>query len=162
MSPDRPLRGLAWLLSAVVLIGCGGNTELARTQKYMDSLAVYLGALRLMDHELEQEVTADTMEAETIVPLIVDRFRPTVTDLRARAAALPTTPAIDSTHALLLRYLDTRIAAYDAAIQGRAEARTDLYEVFARKQIEAQSLGDALEASIETLRAGVPGDPGAH
>ena len=146
------------LLVALLLVACEPeDTELQRTHAYMDSLGVFLGELRLMDHQLNKIITADTLAAEIIVPEIAGRFRPTIAGLRGRVAAVPTTPAVDTTQTLLLQYLDTRLAAYDAAIQGHAEDRPDLFEVFARKQIEAQNLGDELEAQVQRLRGELPG-----
>ena len=122
----------------------------------MDSLRLYLGDLRLMDHELGKIIETDTVSADVIVPLVAERLRPTVSDLRRRADSLQPTPVLDNAHTLLLSYLDVRLQAYDAVLQGQAEARPELFELFARKQIEAQQIGRDLEDEAQRLRSQIP------
>ena len=157
MAPDQRRLAITLLLVAFAAACAAGETELQRTHIYMDSLRVYLGELRRMDHDLNKVVTTDTLAADVIVPLIAERFRPTVADLRRRASAVTTTATVDSAHGLLLRYLDMRLQAYDAAIRGRDESRPELYEEFAHRQIEAQILGDDLEDLVQALRTSIPG-----
>ncbi len=158
--PDRipwRRRRLAFLVALGLAAGCGGgDTELQNTHAYMDSLRVYLGDLRLMDHQLGKVVQSDTVSAEVSVPLIAETLRPTVGDLRRRADDLQVTPVVRDAHTLLLAYLDIRLQAYDAALQGQAEARPELFELFARKQTEAEEMGRHLEDETQRLRALVP------
>ena len=56
----------------------------------------------------------------------------------------------------LLSYLDVRLQAYDAALQGQAESRPELFELFARKQIIAQQIGRDLEDEAQRLRSQIP------
>ncbi len=165
---DLPLRscrrGLARHLAVVSLTAisllttaCGQpDSELQRTHTYMDSLRVYLGDLRLMDYNLKMTVPADSVSSDVIIPLIAEDLRPTVDDLRRRADGLQVTPAVAAVHALLLQYLDARLQAYDAALQGQTEGREDLFDLFAVKQIEAQEIGDDLETEAQRLRTQVP------
>ena len=146
------------LLAALSLsCGCGEpDTELRLNHAYMDSLGLYLGDLRLMDYELGKVVETDTVSADVIVPLILERLRPTLDGLRRRADFLRPTPLMHNAHTLLLSYLDVRLQAYDAALQGHAESRPELFELFARKQIEAQQIGRDLEDEAQRLRSQIP------
>lgn len=159
MNPaERPTCGLARFLVSLVaalalLPGCGEeDEELQKTHAYMDSLKIYLGDLRLMDYELGQVVANDAVSADVIIPLIAESLRPTVEDLRNRSDKLEPTPVVRNAHILLLGYLDTRLQAYDAALQGQAESREELFDLFARKQIEAQGIGNDLEDEAQRLR----------
>lgn len=161
--PDRRDRRNTWgravgLVLSLALAACGGDepTELDRTHAYMDSLRQYLGDLRLMDHELGEVVTTDTVEATTIVPIIAGNLHPTVSDLLERARQLQPTPEVAPAHALLISYLETRLEAYDAALQGNNAQRPDLFQLFARKQVEAQEIGRQLEDEAQRLRTQVP------
>ncbi len=142
------------LVAALALLsGCGDrDTELQQTHAYMDSLRLYLGDLRLMDYDLRQIVEGDTVSADLIIPVIAETLRPKVENLRRRADGLQPTPQVLAAHALLLDYLDVRLQAYDAALQGQAEARTELFEMFAHKQMEAQDIGNDLEDEAQRLR----------
>ena len=156
LQPDRTR--IALVLLAVAAFGCGsGDTELARTHRDMDSLRVYLGELRAMEYELGEVVSSDSVASEVIVPLIADRFRPTVAGLRGRAEGLRATEPVRTARNLLLSYLEVRLQAYDAAILGQAEGRPELFELFAAKQSQADSLGRALEDEVFRLRSAVPG-----
>jgi len=154
----RLARSLVPLVTALALLpGCGEeNEELQQTHAYMDSLRMYLGDLRVMDYELNQVVTSDTVSADLIIPLIAESLRPTVEDLRNRSDKLEPTPTVRVAHALLLDYLDTRLQAYDAALRGQAESWPELFGLFARKQIEAQEIGHDLEDEAQRLRTQIP------
>lgn len=132
--------------------GCGEEqTELQRSNAYMDSLGVFLGELRLMEHELNKIVLSDTVSADLIVPVIAERLRPTVSDLQRRTDGLRPTADVRIAHELLLKYLDLRLQAYDAALQANAESRPELFDVFAIRQIEAQEIGHKLEDESQQL-----------
>lgn len=132
--------------------GCGEEqTELQRSRAYMDSLGVFLGELRLMEHELNKVVLSDTVSADLIVPVIAERLRPTVSDLQRRTDGLRPTADVRIAHELLLKYLDLRLQAYDAALQANAESRPELFDVFAIRQIEAQEIGHKLEDESQRL-----------
>ena len=144
---------------AALGLACGcdePDSKLQRTHAYMDSLRLYLGDLRLMDHELGKVIETDTVSADVIVPLIAESLRPTLSDLRRRADFLQPTPITRDAHLLLLSYLDVRLQAYDAALQGQAESRPELFELFARKQIEAQQIGRDLQDEAQRLRSQIP------
>ncbi len=159
--PDRsnhifPLR-FALLAALVLTTGCGKkDAELQQTHAYMDSLRIYLGDLRLMDHEINKAIAGDSVSADLIVPMIAERLRPTVDDLRQRADGLHPTPAVRSAHTLLISYLDVRLQAYDAALRGQTEARTELFDLFSSKQIEAQMIGRDLEEESRRLLSQIP------
>ncbi|MDA0338032.1 MAG: hypothetical protein O2782_22915 [bacterium] len=146
------------LVAALALLsGCADrDTELQQTHAYMDSLRLYLGDLRLMDYDLRQIVEGDTVSADLIIPVIAETLRPKVEDLRRRADVLRPTPQTLAAHTLLLDYLDARLQAYDAALQGQAEARPELFEMFAHKQMEAQDIGNDLEDEAQRLRTQIP------
>lgn len=148
---------LVVVLFALLLTACGQqDAELQKTHAYMDSLRLYLGDLRVMDYELNQVVEGDTVSADVIIPLIAAKLRPTVDDLRQRADSLQPTAVVASAHTMLVSYLDTRLQAYDAALQGQSENRPELFELFAHKQIEAQDIGDELETEAQRLRTQIP------
>lgn len=156
----RHLTHLISCLLAVALIQCGPqDTELNRSHAYMDSLKTMLGELRLMDHELNQ-IVADhegPVSANLIIPIISDKLRPTVATLHSRTTTLQTTPATESVHQLMMKYLDARLKAYNTALQGQAESRPELFEAFALEQIGAETLGRELADEIYRLRGQIPG-----
>lgn len=157
-SPTADGSWIAVLLLAAAALGCGaGDTELARTHRDLDSLRAYLGQLRAMEDELAAATGAGEVSSEVIVPLIAARFRPTLAALRQRAERLEPTERVRGTRDLLLTYLDVRLGAYDAAIQGQAEGRPELFDLFAARQDRADSLGRGLEDQIFRLRSSVPG-----
>ena len=147
---------IALFAALMLLPACGEDTgDLQQTHAYMDSLRLYLGDLRLMDHQLAKIVESDTVSADLIIPVIAESLRPKVEELRQRADVLQPTPLVHNVHTLLLSYLDTRLQAYDAALLGQAEARPELFELFAHKQFEAQQIGEALEDEAQRLRSQV-------
>lgn len=153
----RRCAALLVAVATLMLTACAQqDTELQQTHAYMDSLRLYLGDLRLMNHELNQIVEGDSIGADIIIPIIAEQLRPTMDDLRQRADRLVPTPAVAQAHGLLVRYLDTRLQAYDAALQGQAEDRPELFDLFALKQIEAQDIGDELETEAQRLRTQIP------
>lgn len=156
--PGRRVASAAQALAFAALVACGesGDPELARTHQYLDSLKVYLGELRVMEYDLGQVVQSETMASDVIVPLIAERCRPTVSGLRQRAARLQLTDRVRPTQQVLISYLDLRLAAYDAALRGQAEGRPELFELFTRRQAEADSVGLVLKDAVYQLRAQVP------
>lgn len=150
---------LVWLLAVGLLVGCEAPEQQAAVvaedhgSAYMDSLRIFLGELRQMDEELERQVgVGSTVHSERIVPLIAERYQPTVLGLRTRADSLAPAPPEQAAHQALLRYLDLRLQAYDAAVQGHAENRPELFDLFASKQAEAETAGRLLQDEAQRLR----------
>jgi hypothetical protein len=152
-----PSRGWTLPLLAIVVAGCPAAPPAPPSANaYLDSLRVILGELRYMDHELGKLVQGDAVRGAIIVPLIEERFRPTVDGLRQRAQRLATTDSVRAVHQTLMRYLDVRLEAYDAALEGHREQRAELLEAFVRKQVEADSIGRSLQAEAQRLSRRLP------
>ncbi|MFC1525748.1 hypothetical protein ACFL6X_02935 [Candidatus Latescibacterota bacterium] len=155
---DRPMGSqlaVAVMVAVYGLAGCavdGVDSPREIEHALLDSVRVYLVELRAMDHEIGEAVMADTVSSQRIVPLIARRFRPTVSQLRVRMTALDTTDAVGPLRRHFLQYLSTRLEAYDAAIAGLAQDRPELYNVFSRKQAEADRLGRDLQSEIREVR----------
>lgn len=111
-----------------------------------------LQELRVLDKQIASQVTADTLDAGRIVPLIRDQFRPAIAGLRQRVEALRPDSVEARVNQQFLRYLDLRLRAYDLAIQGEKERRDELFEEFARLQVQADAEGRSLEEEIRQAR----------
>ncbi|MCC7261365.1 MAG: hypothetical protein IT369_02470 [Candidatus Latescibacteria bacterium] len=145
-----------WIVVFAALWACAcGRREAGAPEPgsdYMREVQQVLLELRVLDKQIASQVTADTIAANTIVPLIRDQFRPALAGLRQRVAALQPDSALTPVNEQLVRYLDLRLKAYDLAIQGEQEQRQDLFEEFARLQVQADAEGRSLEEEIRQAR----------
>lgn len=119
---------------------------------YMDSVSIYLGDLRYIEHRMKMVIGDGRMAEDVIVPLIREHLDPRMRRLRDRAGALTPPEEAERLQELLLSYLDTRLQAYEAAMQGYDEDRDELYTLFAQKQAEAQEIAFELEEAVRQLR----------
>ena len=154
-----------WICAAVLcacLLACGREDDPVRAERRaeytcLDSLRVYLQALRTMDHQIGQIVLADTVSSEDIVPQIAERFHPTIVQLQERVDDLAAPPRLMPVKETLTRYLGLRREAYDAAISGMEQGRSELFDTFSRKQIEADGIGRLLETQVREAKEQTPG-----
>ncbi len=152
--------GPGLLCVSLIVTGCGDDELRAQRlieHSFLDSVATHLQNLRALDKDIDRFVMTDTVSSVEIVPLITERFRPVVAGLHGRVTALETTPKVAPARESLLQYLELRLEAYDAAIAGLAEDRAELFDVFSRKQREADLLGRAMEQQIREIMTQVPG-----
>lgn len=110
-----------------------------------------------MDHQIGQIVLADTVSSEDIVPQIAERFHPTIVQLQERVDDLAAPPRLMPVKETLTRYLGLRREAYDAAISGMEQGRSELFDTFSRKQIEADGIGRLLETQVREAKEQTPG-----
>lgn len=145
------------LLIACMAVGCGERQseygEPEAVQAYLGGIRGVLQELRGLDQEIAAAVSADTMDADVIVPLIEERFRPALAGIQQRASGLTAADDLASVQRELMTYLELRLRAFDLAIQGRREGRPELFDEFTRLQIQADRLGRRLERSVTRLRA---------
>lgn len=140
-------------LAVLLLAACGGREAKAPSGKeYMREVQQVLQELRLLDRQIADQVTADTLDSSRIMPLIRQQYRPALAGLRQRVAALEPDSALAAVNQQLLRYLDLRLRAYDLAIQGEQEERQELFEEFSRLQVQADAEGRALEEELRQAR----------
>jgi len=149
------------LLSATFLFACGEEPQteygpVSEVNSYLSQVRQLLQALRMLDAQVSKVVTTGTVEADYIVPLIRDSFRPAVVDLHDRATQIAHGEKLEPLHRQLLDYLELRIKAYDAAIEGGEQDRPELFEEFSRLQTQAQELGRQLEKGIGVVRHKLP------
>lgn len=143
-----------WVLIAVLaLAACGqrGKPQ-AAARDYMQEVRQVLQELRALDRQIATQVTADTLDSSSIVPLIRQRYRPILADLRQRVGGLQPDSALAGVNQQLLHYLDLRLRAYDLAMQGEQEQRPELFEEFARLQVQADGVGRSLEEELRQVR----------
>ena len=143
-----------WVLIAVLtLAACGqrGKPQ-AAARDYMQEVRQVLQELRALDRQIATQVTADTLDSSSIVPLIRQRYRPVLADLRRRVGGLEPDSALAGVNQQLLHYLDLRLRAYDLAMQGEQEQRPELFEEFARLQVQADGVGRSLEEELRQVR----------
>ncbi len=155
----RAIAGL--LLSVVFLLACGEEPQteygpVSEVNSYLSQVRQLLQALRMLDAQISKAVAAGTVEADYIVPLIRDSFRPALVDLHERATHIAHGEKLDPLHRQFLDYLELRIKAYDAAIAGGEQNRPELFEEFSRLQTQAQELGRQLEKGIGVVRHKLP------
>ena len=141
------------LLLMLMCCACGrGGEQAPAAGNYLQEVQQVLQALRVLDQQISQQVTGDTLASNQIVPLIRQEFRPTIARLRERVAGLQPDSTFAAVNQQLLHYLDLRLKAYDLAIQGAQEERPELFEEFARLQVQADGVGRALEEDLRTAR----------
>ena len=155
----RSVAGL--LLSVTFLFACGEEPQteygpVSEVNSYLSQVRQLLQALRMLDAQVAKEVATGTVEADYIVPLIRDSFRPALIDLHDRATHIVHGEKLDPLHRQLLDYLELRIKAYDTAIAGDEQNRPELFEEFSRLQTQAQELGRQLEKGIGVVRHKLP------
>jgi hypothetical protein len=137
----------------LALVACGGReAEVPAGRDYLQEVQQVLQELRVLDRQIAAQVIADTLDSGSIVPLIRQQYRPTLALLRQRVAALAPDSAFSEVNQQLLGYLDLRLRAYDLAIQGEQEQRQELFEEFARLQVQADAEGRALEEGLRQAR----------
>ncbi len=143
-----------WALAALWLAACGGRERGAPESgsDYLQEVQQVLLDLRVLDKQIASQVTADTLDAGRIVPLIRDQFRPALAGLRQRVEVLKPDSAFTPVNQQLLRYLDLRLKAYDLAIRGGQEGRQELFEEFAQLQLRADTEGRNLEEALRLAR----------
>jgi hypothetical protein len=123
----------------------------------MHGVRQLLQELRQLNQEMAAATPGDTVDPNVIIPLIADRFRPAVVGLEERARRLSPTPQLEPVQEKLLDYLRLWREAYDLALQGHREGRPELYDESARRQLQADRAGRALEDDLARVRQALPG-----
>jgi len=140
-------------LLCFLLLACGESRQseygpVPEVVDYLDEIKDILQEIRVLDEQIAQAVPADSVQAEVIVPLIEERFRPTLATLHERAQQIPHNRALTSTHQKLLAYLQLRLEAFDLALQGDRQNRPELFDEFGQRQTQADAVGQALEKAL--------------
>lgn len=141
------------LIAVLALVACGqrGKSQ-AAGKDYLQEVQQVLQELRVLDQQIAVQVTADTLDSSSIVPLIRQRYRPALAELHQRVSGLKPDSAFAVVNQQLLRYLDLRLHAYDLAIQGEREQRQELFEEFSALQVQADAVGRSLEEELRQVR----------
>lgn len=149
------MRYWTWVFAAL-WIACGGEKEAGAPapapKGYLDEVQQVLLELRVLDKQIAAQITADTLDANRIVPLIRNQFRPALAGLRQRVGGFRPDSAYAGVNGQLLRYLDLRLQAYDLAIQGAQERQQELFDEFGRLQVQADAEGRNLEEALRQAR----------
>ena len=139
------------LIGVMALAACGAGGR-SSNKGYLQEVQQVLQELRALDQQIAAQVTADTLDSRSIVPLIRQQYRPALAGLRQRVAGLKPDSAFAAVNQELQRYLDLRLQAYDLAIQGEQEQRQELFEQFSQLQVQADGVGRNLEDALRQAR----------